>query len=150
MNTFIKFASKSNNSKKDKLGNPILKTRIWLEESKGNRFLSDNGFSRGTRYDLIISDSREPIITLIANPNGKYKVAGKDDRALIDITRNANQLPVGFAPENNDGLIAEFFVNPVRPRIFSIKTIYDERLHPENHVHDHGYIMGVSDCSCDP
>jgi hypothetical protein len=57
-------------------------SRIWLE---GKR-LVEAGFEVGTRYDRYADSSG---IQLIANPKGKYKVSGKGDKPIIDISGGA-------------------------------------------------------------
>ena len=64
--------------------------RIWLEESINNRYLSDNGFVKGSRFDLAIGSNG---IALVLNDQGKHKVSGKGDRSIIDIVRKAEKLP---------------------------------------------------------
>ena len=107
------FSTKLNN-RKNSQGVIVEKVRVWLEESTNNRFLSDAGFTRGTPVYLhilkdqiiiasaITTDLTEPL----ARGGKKVKVAGKADRALFDITRNADQMPEPFHPENNSRLIA--------------------------------------------
>jgi hypothetical protein len=70
-------------------------SRIWLE---GKR-LVEAGFEVGTRYDRICKSrtSKEfgtlhggiEFIELTANPNGKFKVSGKGDKPIIDISGGA-------------------------------------------------------------
>ena len=105
------FSTKLNN-RKNSQGVIVEKVRVWLEESTNNRFLSDNGFTRGTPVDIVTMFNRIDIV-LLPNPIGTYtpegkkaKVAGKADRALFDITRNADQMPEPFHPKNNSRLIA--------------------------------------------
>lgn len=57
-------------------------SRIWIE---GKR-LVEAGFEVGTRYDRSISSEG---IELKANPNGKFKVSGKSDKPIIDISGKA-------------------------------------------------------------
>ena len=59
-------------------------SRIWLE---GKR-LVEAGFEVGTRYDryATFSSSSRSGIQLTANPKGKYKVSGKGDKPIIDIS----------------------------------------------------------------
>ena len=77
--------------------------RIWLEESINNRYLSDNGFVKGARFNMVIERLRRPPTksmgwtvekrhTLTLNANGKHKVSGKGDRSIIDIVRKAEKL----------------------------------------------------------
>ena len=106
------FSTKLNN-RKNSAGIVIEKVRVWLEESNNNRFLSDNGFKRGAPVDIVTKKNSIHITLIVGNeaaykPKGKRaKVAGKADRALFDITRNANQLPAAFHPKNNARLIAD-------------------------------------------
>ena len=112
------FSTKLNNRKNSK-GVIVEKVRVWLEESTNNRFLSDNGFTRGASVDIVIHslgvsiallpdpiiDRKTGINTYI--PEGKQAiVAGKTDRSLFDITRNADQMPESFHPKNNARLVA--------------------------------------------
>ena len=98
-------------------GQTVEKVRVLLEESTNNRFLSDAGFKRGAIVNIWIEnfhtgfDDTEMVIKLVsdtsADPIGKRaKVAGKADRALFDITRNTNQMPIAFHPKLNSKLIA--------------------------------------------
>ena len=107
------------NSRKNSAGVTVEKVRVWLEESKNNRFLSDAGFVRGAAVDITINWKKE-----ILDPNGpdrinirllppeelaagkRAKVAGKADRSLFDITRNSDQMPAAFHPKNNARLVA--------------------------------------------
>ena len=107
------------NSRKNSAGVTVEKVRVWLEESKNNRFLSDAGFIRGAAVDITINWKKE-----ILDPNGpdrinirllppeelaagkRAKVAGKADRSLFDITRNSDQMPAAFHPKNNARLVA--------------------------------------------
>ena len=83
--------------------------RIWLEESINNRYLSDNGFVKGSRFDVAIEvktvsmgwavDKR---IALTLNENGKQKVSGNGDRSIIDIVRKAEKLPIFVNPRFKD------------------------------------------------
>jgi len=61
-------------------------SRIWLE---GKR-LVEAGFEVGTRYHRYASWGRgekpRGSIQLIVDPNGKYKVSGKGDKPIIDIS----------------------------------------------------------------
>jgi hypothetical protein len=59
-------------------------SRIWLE---GKR-LVEAGFEVGTRYDRY-AHSNPSAIQLIANPKGNYKVSGKGDKPIIDISGGA-------------------------------------------------------------
>ena len=105
------FSTKLNNRKNSAVV-VIEKDRVWLEESTNNRFLSDNGFKRGAAVDIVTMLDRIDILLLpdqigTYKPEGKRaKVAGKDDRSLFDITRNANQMPESFHPKNNARLVA--------------------------------------------
>ena len=105
------FSTKLNN-RKNSAGVVIEKVRVWLEESTNNRFLSDNGFKRGAAVDIVTMLDRIDIL-LLPDPIGTYKpegkkakVAGKVDRSLFDITRNANQMPESFHPNYASRLIA--------------------------------------------
>ena len=70
-------------------------SRIWLE---GKR-LVEAGFEVGTRYDRICKSrtSKEfgtlhgsiEFIELTATPKGKFKVSGKGDKPIIDISGGA-------------------------------------------------------------
>ena len=61
-------------------------SRIWLE---GKR-LVEAGFEVGTRYDRYADfNPRGGAIQLIANPNGKFKVSGKGEKPIIDISGGA-------------------------------------------------------------
>jgi hypothetical protein len=66
-------------------------SRIWLE---GKR-LVEAGFEVGTRYDRLQTAKNLPNetllewITLKANPKGKFKVSGKGDKPIIDISGGA-------------------------------------------------------------
>ena len=105
------------NSRKNSAGVTVEKVRVWLEESKNNRFLSEAGFVRGAAVDIVINHEPNVIssgmisIRLITDENQKImgkraKVAGKADRSLFDITRNSNQMPAAFHPKNNARLVA--------------------------------------------
>ena len=113
------FSTKLNN-RKNSQGVIVEKVRVWIEESTNNRFLSDNGFTRGTPVDIhiqedsiLIENSEEHLANRFSGSvswdtaRGKQaKVAGKADRALFDITRNADQMPESFHPKNNSRLVA--------------------------------------------
>ena len=100
------FSTKLNN-RKNSQGVIVEKVRVWLEESTNNRFLSDAGFTRGTPVYLHILKDQIIITTDLMRTEGKkVKVAGKADRALFDITRNADQMPESFHPKNNSRLVA--------------------------------------------
>jgi len=104
------FSTKLNN-RKNSQGVIVEKVRVWLEESTNNRFLSDAGFTRGTPVYLHILKDQIIIASaittdLMGTEGKKVKVAGKADRALFDITRNADQMPESFHPKNNSRLIA--------------------------------------------
>ena len=60
-------------------------SRIWLE---GKR-LVEAGFEVGTRYDRYADFNPRGAIQLIANPNGKFKVSGKGEKPIIDISGGA-------------------------------------------------------------
>ena len=63
-------------------------SRIWLE---GKR-LVEAGFEVGTRYHrfaFIKAGGAPSAIQIIANPKGKYKVSGKGDKPIIDISGRA-------------------------------------------------------------
>ena len=70
-------------------------SRIWLE---GKR-LVEAGFEVGTRYDRVTHKSARVHpngswtavgkIHLTANPKGKFKVSGKGDKPIIDISGGA-------------------------------------------------------------
>ena len=108
------------NSRKNSAGVTVEKVRVWLEESKNNRFLSDAGFIRGAAVDIEIDQEINEIsISLLHTESGRYwygtteprgkraKVAGKADRSLFDITRNSDQMPAAFHPKNNARLVAD-------------------------------------------
>ena len=99
------------NSRKNSAGVTVEKVRVWLEESKNNRFLSEAGFVRGAAVDIVVYYLLNEItISPLKDwqqPLGKRaKVAGKADRSLFDITRNSNQMPAAFHPKNNARLVA--------------------------------------------
>mgnify|MGYP003656732922 CR=1 FL=1 len=56
-------------------------TRVWLEESKNNTWLSDHGFIRGEKYKLIQGDDS---LTILLDCEGSKIVSGKDTRSLFD------------------------------------------------------------------
>lgn len=58
------------------------RTRIWLE---GQR-LKDAGFTVGTRYDRTLHGGG---IVIDIAAEGKFKVSGKGDKPIIDITGSA-------------------------------------------------------------
>jgi len=60
-------------------------SRIWLE---GKR-LVEAGFEVGTRYDRYTDFNPRGAIQLILNPHGKFKVSGKGDKPIIDISGGA-------------------------------------------------------------
>lgn len=66
---------------KTKLGTNkgVAKSRIWIE---GARLIAA-GFTVGQKYDRVIFACR---IVLTLNRNGAYKVCGKGDHPIIDIT----------------------------------------------------------------
>ena len=106
------FSTKLNNRKNSK-GVIVEKVRVWLEESTNNRFLSDNGFTRGASVDIFILTGIENILIRLVNDSDTHNsgakkaiVAGKKDRSLFDITRNADQMPESFHPKNNSRLVA--------------------------------------------
>ena len=117
--TNYEFSTKLNN-RKNSAGVTVEKVRVWLEESTNNKFLSDNGFKRGTPVQIFtftnsIMIFAQPVRDIfnkhieLAEKYGKVKkakVAGKDDRALFDITRNTDQMPESFHPKNNARLVA--------------------------------------------
>ena len=108
------------NSRKNSAGVTVEKVRVWLEESKNNRFLSDAGFIRGAAVDILIdhehhnfnenADIADGQILISLRPimaaGTRAKVAGKADRSLFDITRNSDQMPAAFHPKNNARLVA--------------------------------------------
>ena len=73
--------------------------RIWLEESINNRYLSDNGFVKGSRFNVVID---QDIMVLKLDDQGKHKVSGKGDRSIIDIVRKAEKLPSFVNPKFAD------------------------------------------------
>ena len=107
------FSTKLNNRKNSK-GVMVEKVRVWLEESTNNRFLSDNGFTRGASVDIFVDNVNfNNILIQLVNDNDAHHfagkkaiVAGKTDRSLFDITRNADQMPESFHPKNNARLVA--------------------------------------------
>jgi hypothetical protein len=80
------------------------KSRIWIEEPKRDRYLSDNGFKRGTHYSV---EHQENILILRVDPKGRLKVSGKSttdgspDRALMDINRSRDELPQFYPNGSN-------------------------------------------------
>jgi len=89
------------NSRKNSAGVTIEKVRVWLEESKNNRFLSDAGFVRGAAVDIEIDQELNEIsISLLHTESGRYwygtteprgkhaKVAGKqiDHYSTLHVT----------------------------------------------------------------
>jgi len=86
--------------------------RVWLE---GEERLHHAGFFHSVRYDREISDGA---IYLRVNPEGRYKVAGKQNkktgqwRPIIDIS--AKDLP-GF--QAGDDLTATFYAGVMRIHI---------------------------------
>tara|TARA_R110002074_G_scaffold377077_1_gene554409 strand:- start:160 stop:561 length:402 start_codon:yes stop_codon:yes gene_type:complete len=118
--TNYEFSTKLNN-RKNSAGVTVEKVRVWLEESTNNKFLSDNGFKRGVPVQIFTFINSIMIVAInrglpvpdasieLAEKYGKVKkakVAGKDDRALFDITRNTHQMPESFHPKNNARLVA--------------------------------------------
>ena len=91
-----KFAAKS--AKGGKL------TRVWLEESTNNRWLSDHGFIRGEKYKLIQGDDS---LTILLDCEGSKVVSGKDTRSLFDITKKRENHVPCFYPDVPKTLIAE-------------------------------------------
>ena len=79
------FATKTNDRKNSK-GEIVEKTRVWIEESENNRFLTDNGLK---------------------------VVAGKGTRSLFDIVRNRSQLPECMHPSKNKTLQATIEVGKI-------------------------------------
>jgi hypothetical protein len=96
------FATKKNDRKNSR-GETVEKTRIWFEESKTNRFLTNHGFKRGESISIQYNND-QIIITL--DEQGNKIVAGKADRSLFCIDRNRNAISQSFHPENNAFLIA--------------------------------------------
>ncbi len=96
------FATKKNDRKNSR-GETVEKVRVWLEESKTNRFLTDHGFKRGESVKIEYNND-QIIITL--DEQGNKIVAGKADRSLFDIVRNRGSLHECFHPGNNAFLIA--------------------------------------------
>ena len=80
--------------------------RIWLEESINNRYLSDNGFVKGSRFNVVIDRWPQSLghhhILLKLDDQGKHKVSGKGDRSIIDIVRKAEKLPNFVNPKFAD------------------------------------------------
>ena len=79
--------------------------RLWIEESNGNRFLSDNGFVKGARFNVRIelrSGGFDSLMGLVLDANGKHKVSGKGNRSIIDIVRKAEKLPPFVNPKFAD------------------------------------------------
>lgn len=54
--------------------------RVWIEGD----ILASQGWTRGTRYDRLV-EVETGRIHLTANPDGRYKVAGTDDRPILDL-----------------------------------------------------------------
>ena len=105
------FSTKLHN-RKNAAGKTVEKVRVWLEESTNNRFLSDAGFKRGAIVEINTFLKTDTIMIMLINDptlkavGKRAKVAGKADKALFDITRNSDQMPVQFHPKNNSKLIA--------------------------------------------
>ena len=95
-----------NQSTKKHDRNGKTKSRIWIEENKTNRFLSAAGFTRGTRYRIEIDRN---VVRIIPDDTGPLKVSGKTskdgspDRALMDITKQRQDLPE-FYPNGSNSL----------------------------------------------
>ena len=51
--------------------------------------LVEAGFEVGTRYDRVCKHGTIKFIELTATPNGKFKVSGKGDKPIIDISGGA-------------------------------------------------------------
>lgn len=98
------FATKTNDRKNSK-GEIVEKTRIWIEESENNRFLTDNGLIRGERVSITI-DLEKDTITILLDEKGSKVVAGKGTRSLFDIVRNRSQIPECMHPSKNKTLQA--------------------------------------------
>lgn len=81
--------------------------RIWLQ---GDRLVAC-GFRVGQRYDrelvyLNPINKEGPLLRLSANPDGRYKVSGKGDQPIIDIT--GKFVDETFAGETH--VTARFFI----------------------------------------
>lgn len=63
----------------------VARSRVWIE---GNR-LVEAGFKVGARYHRTTSGVTGDGITLRLAPDGKYKVSGKGEKPIIDITGEA-------------------------------------------------------------
>lgn len=72
-----------------KIGQNRGKPRLWLE----GVILSEHGFPHGTRW---IIAKQPPFLLLLADPNGDRKVAGTQERPIIDI--NSAKLLAGLDP----------------------------------------------------
>jgi hypothetical protein len=74
---YVEFRSKIGTSKNKQ------HSRIWIE---GNR-LVDAGFTVGTRYTRTWNDNKHrPALMLKVDKDGFYRVSGKGDKPVIDIT----------------------------------------------------------------
>lgn len=60
----------------------VPRSRIWIE----GRRLVEAGFTPGTRYDRSHATPSGTGLYLFATPDGRYKVSGKGDKPIIDIT----------------------------------------------------------------
>lgn len=60
-----------------KIGTNRGKARLWLEGT----VLSSQGWRKGDRFDVVFEDGQ---LQYVKNPNGKRKVAGTDERPIID------------------------------------------------------------------
>lgn len=61
-----------------KIGNNRGKLRLWLEGA----ILKDNGFNKGDKYSLVDLNNA---YLVVLDPDGKRKIAGTEDRPIIDI-----------------------------------------------------------------
>tara|TARA_R110000824_G_scaffold367079_1_gene556183 strand:+ start:1125 stop:1454 length:330 start_codon:yes stop_codon:yes gene_type:complete len=85
-------------------------TRVWLEESKNNTWLSDHGFIRGEKYKLIQGDDS---LTILLDCEGSKIVSGKDTRSLFDITKKRENHVPCFYPDVPKTLIATIEVGKI-------------------------------------
>ena len=77
-----------------KVGNHRGNLRVWLEDSANDYWVSEAGFTPGTRYDVIHNGTT---LYLFVTPKGKRKVSRKGDRAIIDINnKSASKALAGY------------------------------------------------------
>jgi hypothetical protein len=56
--------------------------KVWIE----GRHLKEAGFSPGNRYDRRVNPQGSMVIELTPDNTGKYKVAGKGEKPILDIS----------------------------------------------------------------